>query len=298
MVAAVVQVVKPPSGQGPALPDGCDIARAGPRELETDLLLEGVFQQYGHDFRGYRREALYPRLRAYMDELGTPTISRLQERVLHDPVAGTAFSRAMCVRDAELFDRPASYQALRKYALPWLRSCPAPRIWLAECVCAADIVALAMLIAELKLETRVQIYATAAHEGLLGEARACALPANRFSIYERNYRISGGEATLSAYFNMRDGVAYFDRQLVANVTWSQHSLVTDASFNEFDLIVCRSTMEEFGGPLRQRVAKLFGDSLPLLGLLSVAPVVQPDASPFAMRFQTLAAGAGLYRRVQ
>jgi len=50
-------------------------------------LLEGVYRHYGLDFRGYALGSLKRRLARRMREEGTPTLSALQEKVLHDPAA-------------------------------------------------------------------------------------------------------------------------------------------------------------------------------------------------------------------
>src|SRR5687767_6159495 len=52
---------------------------------EIDLLLEGIYRQYGYDFREYARGSIRRRIwrRIYAEKVGT--VSGLQERVLHDP---------------------------------------------------------------------------------------------------------------------------------------------------------------------------------------------------------------------
>ena len=50
-------------------------------ELEIDLLLEGLFRQYGFDFRGYARSSLRRRVRAVVAAEGLGTVSALQARM-------------------------------------------------------------------------------------------------------------------------------------------------------------------------------------------------------------------------
>ncbi|MNU01677.1 hypothetical protein D3C72_2451500 [compost metagenome] len=45
--------------------------------------------------------------------------------------------------------------------------------------------------------------------------------------------------------------------------------MTDASFNEFNLIVCRRALPDFGPLLRQRVLQLFHASLAPFGVLAL-----------------------------
>ncbi|HEY8607591.1 MAG TPA: CheR family methyltransferase [Noviherbaspirillum sp.] len=266
-------------------------------DLEIDLLLEGIFRCYGHDFRGYRRDALKRRLQPLMREAGLSSVSALQERVLHDPGCSARVMRALTERPASLFDDAAYFRQLREAMGPWLRSCPSPRIWLAECVSAEDAFALAILLAEEGLHEKTQIFATAENETLLQEASAGRFAAGRLAEYGYNYRASGGKRELSDYVVRDGGGVVFGATLRHNITWAQYSLATDASFNEFQMIVCRRALPEFGSHLRRRTLQLFYDSMPLFGILGVDQREEMSTAPFVQRYKPIAEGCGLYRRI-
>jgi chemotaxis protein methyltransferase CheR len=266
-------------------------------DLEIDLLLEGVYRLFGQDFRGYRRESVRQRLHALMRGAGLNTVSALQERVMHDHAAGDALLRALSIQPAALFDDPMYFQTLRKAMVPWLRSCPSPKVWVAECVAPEEVCELAILLAEEGLYERTQIFATAANESLLEEARAGEFALDRWPEYAENYRKCGGKADLARYCREDHGKGVFSRELRANVTWAQYSLATDASFNEFQLIVCRNALSDFGVALHRRTLQLFYDSMPLFGILSVDSKEGLNAAPFVSRYKAIAEGQGLYRRV-
>jgi chemotaxis protein methyltransferase CheR len=266
-------------------------------DLEIELLLEGVYRLFGQDFRGYRRDSIRHRVHALMHGAGLKTVSALQERVMHDPAAGNVLLRALSIQPAVLFDDPVYFHALREAMVPWLRSCPSPRIWVAECVSAEEVCALAIMLAEEGLHDKTQIYATAANESLLEEARTGEFVLERWPQYAENYRKCGGSADFADYCRAGHGKAVFSTELRANVTWSQYNLATDASFNEFQLIVCRSALSDFGAALSRRTLQLFHDSMPLFGILSVDSNEGLNAAPFVSRYKAIAEGQGLYRRV-
>lgn len=266
-------------------------------DLETDLLLEGIYRRFGHDYRGYQREILKAKVRALMQRIGVGTVSGLQDRVMHDPATGDAMLQALSARPAAFFDDPAYFHALRDAMVPWLRSCPSPRIWIAECVSAEEVGALAILLAEEGLQDRTQIFATAENEALLQAASACSFALDQLPEYEENYRKSGGKANLADYCRQENGRAIFSPHLRSSITWAQYSLASDASFNEFQLIVCRRALSDFGIALRRRTLQLFYDSMPLFGILSVDRSDELEAAPFGSRYKSIADGHGLYRRV-
>jgi chemotaxis protein methyltransferase CheR len=266
-------------------------------ELEIDLLLEGIFQRFGYDFRGYQREPLKGKLYRLMQSDGLKTVSALQDRVMHDDAACDALLCALSPPPAALFDDPGHFLALRNALGPWFRSCPSPKVWIAECSSTEEAGTLAILLAEEQLYGKTRIFATLANETLLRGARRASFALERFGEYEENYRRSGGKKSLAEYCVEDNGRMFFRPEVLSNVTWAQYNLATDASFNEFELIVCRRTLGDFGPALRRRALQLFRESLPLFGMLSVDEKMAFDDAAFTGQFKTVCAENGLYRRI-
>jgi chemotaxis protein methyltransferase CheR len=238
-------------------------------EIETGLLLEALFQRFGIDFRGYERTALKARLHALMTEHGLATVSQLQDRALHDDTVRAGLLRILSVQAAFLFDDPQQVRQLRTVLAGCLRASALPRVWLAECAGAEEAWSLAILLADERLHARTEIFATMANEELLAEAEHASIPMERMAEYQENYLKSGGTANLADYFEMKGKRAVLRPDLRSRITWAQYNLVTDASFNEFQLILCRRALADFGPLLRQRTLRLFHDSLALFGVLGL-----------------------------
>jgi chemotaxis protein methyltransferase CheR len=244
-------------------------AHAVTEALEIDLLLEALFQRFGIDFRAYERATLREKLHAVMGELGLATVSQLQDRALHHPQSRAALLRILSVRPALLFDDPLQARQLRSVLAPALRASALPRVWLAECAGAEEAWSLAILLADEQLHARTEIFATVANEDMLAEVSEASIPMDRMEDYQQNYLKSGGTANLADFFEVRGKRAVLLPALRNRITWAQYSLVTDASFNEFHLIVCRRALGDFGPALRRRTLQLFHDSLALFGVLGL-----------------------------
>lgn len=264
-------------------------------ELEIALLLEGVFQRYGFDFRAYDRSGLTRRVLGLMGERALATVSLLQDRVLHDPAAAAALLRALSVRPALLFDDPEQVRQTRE-VLACLGASAQPKVWLAECAHAEEAWSLAILLAEQKMHHRTEIFATVANEELLAEALDASIPMERMAQYQENYLKSGGTANLADYFEVRGKRAVLLPALRSRITWAQYNLVTDASFNEFQLIVCRRALADFGPLLRQRALRLFHDSLALFGVLGIDRELAPGDT-LAASYRPVFAHQAWYKRV-
>lgn len=265
-------------------------------ELEIELLLEAVFQRYGFDFRAYDRQAIRRRLYGLMRERGLPTVSSLQDRVLHEPGASSALLRALSVQPASLFDDPEQASQLRIVLASCLRASAVPKIWLAECGGAEEAWSLAIMLAEEQLHMRTEIYATAANEQVLAEALNASIPLDRMEQCKENYRASGGTGDLDNYFEIERNGAVLAPHLRSRINWAQYNLVTDASFNEFQLIVCRRALPDFGPVLRRRVLRLFHDSLSRFGVLGIDRELD-EGDAFGANYQAVFPHQGWYKRV-
>ena len=245
-------------------------------ELELELLLEATFQLYGHDFRGYDRAVLRHKVDAVLAQLGTATLSALQDQVLHDAAAAGTLLRGLYVAPALMFDDPQEAALLRMSLGVCLHGAALPRVWLADCAGAQQAWTMAILLEQEQLGARTEIYATVASDEQLAEAQQASLPLDRLTELQENYARSGGSGRLLDYFEVEANRAVLLPQLRARITWAQYNLVTDSSFNEFQLILCRRAMADFGPLLRQRVLHLFHDSLAPFGMLVLDRLLEPD----------------------
>jgi chemotaxis protein methyltransferase CheR len=265
-------------------------------ELETELLLEALFQRFGYDFRAYDRPALRRKFAQALRAHEVNTLSGLQEKVLHGAEAASSVLRTLSVAPSALFDNLEHAARLRAVLAPALRGWPVPRVWIAECAGVGEAWTLAIVLAEEGVLGKLDIHATLANEELVAEMQEAELPLAELEAAQQRYRDSGGVASLLSYFEVRDGRARLQPQLRRRITWSQYSLVTDASFNEFQAILCCGALADFGPVLRQRVLRLFHDSLARFGVLCLErPLSVSDTHAGA--YQAIEGDRPWYKRV-
>ncbi len=270
-------------------------------ELETELLLEAIFQRFGHDFRAYDRAALRQKLGQAMRASGAATLSGLQEKALHDAGAASKLLRALSPPPAPLFDCVGHAARLRDVLAPSLRAWPVPRVWLAECAGVGEAWTLAIVLAEEGVLGKLDIHATLANEELVADMQDACLPLAALEEARGRHAESGGRGDLLSWFEIEIGAngercARLRADLRRRITWSQYSLVTDASFNEFQAILCCHTLADFGPLLRQRVLRLFHDSLARFGVLCLdQPMSVADA--YAGTYQAIEGDRPWYKRV-
>lgn len=264
-------------------------------DVEIDLLLDGIFRRYGEDFRAYEQRLLRQKTAGFMQARGLETISALQNLVLHDPSAASDLFQAFVMQHSALFDDPAEFNVLRGMIGSLLGTYVAPKIWIAECLCAEEVFSFAILLMEEGHYDRSLIFATCSNEAVLQEIREGTFPRERIAEYEKNYWQSGGRRSFSEYYEIRDGRAVFLESIHSRIIWAQYNLCTDSSFNEFQLISCRKSYAEFSKPVQRRMLGLFHDSLSRFGILNVAAGIELECAPQLLHFKELGQ-RGIYRR--
>jgi len=73
--------------------------------------------------------------------------------------------------------------------------------------------------------------------------------------------------------------------------------VTDRSFSEFNVILCRNVMIYFDRTLQSRVHELFHESLPMYGILALGSKESLRLSPFENCYEAIDAREKIYRKI-
>jgi chemotaxis protein methyltransferase CheR len=265
--------------------------------IEMDLLLEGIYRKYRLDFRNYARASLKRRLWHRAHEEGLRTLSALQEKVLREPDCMERLLLALSINVTSMFRDPSFYRAFREKVVPMLRTYPFLRIWHAGCSTGEEVYSIAILLQEEGLLDRTRIYATDVNVSVLKRAKDGVFPLAKMQEYTENYMAAGGKRAFSDYYVSAYEGARFQRSLMENTVFAQHNLVSDASFNEFNVIMCRNVMIYFAKPLQEQVHELFYKSLGMFGVLALGHKESIRFTRLEERYEVLDPLEKLYRRI-
>ncbi|MFT2010708.1 CheR family methyltransferase [Pontibacter sp. 13R65] len=265
-------------------------------EQEAEHLMEQVHQKYGYDFRGYSRASLYRRIKRFVGNTGIESMEVLQQTVMADSYFFEGFLQEITVNVTEMFRDPSFFLSLRKNVLPILSTYPFIKIWDAGCSTGEELFSLAILLKEEGLLDRTKIYATDVNQKVLRQAKEGIFPAGNIAAYTSGYYASGGQQEFSEYYVSNYGSLKFKSYLIKNVVFYPHNLATDASFNEFHLILCRNVLIYFTHQLQERVFKLFDESMVDLGYLALGKKETLALSVLNSRYQLTDKNNRIYRK--
>jgi chemotaxis protein methyltransferase CheR len=267
-------------------------------KLEIELLLEGVYRMYGYDFREYAYASLRRRLWKRIEAEGLPNVSALQERVLHDPAVMDKLLLDLSINVTAMFRDPHFWAAFRLQVVPLLRTYPFFRIWHAGCSTGEEVFSMAILLEEEGLYERARLYATDINEVVVHRARDGIFPLDRMQEYTENYLRAGGRRSFSEYYTAKYDGALFNPSLLRNVVFSQHNLVTDRSFAECNVVLCRNVLIYFDRRLQERVHGLFYESLGMFGVLGLGAKESLRFSKYEDCYEELSGKDRLFRKVR
>ncbi len=252
---------------------------------QVEILINDVLEQYGYDFTGYSRASLKRRLNRLYSLDKHVSFAEFRYKTLNDEVYFKHFVEGVTVNVTEMFRDPSFYKTLRTQILPNLATYPFIRIWLAGCSTGEEAYSIAIILKELNLLHKSLIYATDLNPTVLEKAATGMFPLAQMKSYSENYIESGGTKDFSSYYLANYSLAKFDMELKNKMIFSTHNLVSDRSFNEFQLILCRNVLIYFDRPLQFRVLQLFNQSLENLGYLALGSKESIDFSPLSPTYK-------------
>jgi len=267
-------------------------------DLEIDLLLEAIYRLSGFDFRQYNRSSISRRIDNRMRMNNIPTISRVLEKVIHEDRFLEQLLNDFSINVTEMFRNPSFFKAFRQEVVPYLRDYPEIRIWHAGCATGEEVYSMAILLQEEGLMDKAVIYATDMNEQVLEKAKRGVFPINKMQAYTKNYMLAGGIHAFSEYYKTDNQYAYFQPSLLKNIIFAQHNLVTDQSFNEFHVIMCRNVLIYFSSELQNQVHYLFSESLSNNGFLCLGDKETIRFEDIIPKYKEIVGNEKIYQKIK
>ncbi|HLZ88619.1 MAG TPA: protein-glutamate O-methyltransferase CheR [Puia sp.] len=252
---------------------------------ELQLLLNDIYTRYGYDFTEYSKASLQRRVQRLFALDKFPSFAEFRYRLQHDSQYFRRFVEEITVNVTEMLRDPSFYRTLRMTILPVLATYPFIRIWHAGCSTGEEVYSMAILLKEEGLLHKSLLYGTDINPLVIEKARKGIFPVSQMQKYSENYIQSGGLRDFSSYYTANYHLAKFDSSLTGKMIFSTHNLVSDFSFNAFQLILCRNVLIYFERELQTKVFGLFDYSLENFGYLALGSKESLRFSPMADRYR-------------
>jgi len=266
-------------------------------EKEKDLLLYQIKKRYGYDFTNYAEASIKRRIIRFCEIHHFKQYFDLKHDLMNDSGLFADFVLQITVNVTEMFRDASFFHSTKENVFPNLATYTHCKIWHAGCSTGEEVYSMAIMLKESKL-LKTMVYATDINPEVLNQAREATYSMKQMKEYTTNYIKAGGSASFSDYYTAHYNMAILNSTLKKNIVFSQHNLVSDGSFNEFNLIVCRNVLIYFNKELQEHVLNLFYESLAPLGYLALGSKESLLFSSLNTKFEVVDKNEKIYRKIE
>jgi chemotaxis protein methyltransferase CheR len=263
----------------------------------VEILLNDLLEQYGYDFTDYAKASLKRRINRLYTLDNFPSFAEFRHKLRGSPEYLKRFVEEITVNVTEMFRDVWFYRTLREEVLQVLGTYPLIRIWHAGCSTGEEVYSMAIMLKEANLLHKSLLYATDINPDVIEKAKSGIFPISQMKQYSENYIEAGGKEEFSKYYTAHYDLAKFDESFRKRMIFSTHNLVSDTSFNEFQLILCRNVLIYFDKELQGKVFSLFDESLETLGFLALGAKETLRFSSIAPKYKQIRDRERIYRKV-
>ncbi len=222
-------------------------------------LMKFIHDKYHYDLHDYSEELLKRTTKRFMIMNGISTFNNLLLN-LDDVELFMGYFNDFAISVTSLFRNEKTWKYVVDEVFPYLETFPQIRIWSAGCSTGEEPFSLAILLQEHGLLDKSIIYATDYNMANLTVAKNNAIPLSKLKDSVERYNICG-ERDLLDYFSINEEIATLRKDIFSKVQFFNHNLLTDSSFNEFHMVICKNVLIYFDKNAQVKVVELFNSSL-------------------------------------
>ncbi len=260
-------------------------------------LLEMIYLRYSYDFRLYQRDMVARRLEVFMLKHEIKSDKEAVGAILFNRSIFKSFFLELSINVTEFFRNPDSFKDIVKFIKRVHKKSRNIKIWSAGSSSGKEAYSLAIILSHLGILDRSLIYATDFNSVIIQEAKSAIYSNTSYEVALKNFELIGLNDSLQNYIIKNDNFMMIDKKIMRRVLFLEHNLTTDASFNEFDIIICKNVIIYFNSDLQRRVFKLIYDSLKFGGHLILGESEGVEMS-FVDRFELVSDDKSkIYRKV-
>lgn len=234
---------------------------------EVQSFLNELSIVYGYDYTEYQIDSIMRRINVTMIKEGIRNFNLFKDMVLSNEKIFNNLFLDFSINTTEFFRDSDVFALIKTKILPYLNSYNHIKIWCAGCSIGKEVYSLAIMLEEAGMLGKTQIYATDINPYVIEEAKNGMYSTTTLDKDISNYRNALGEKSFIQYFDINKMYIKVKPKLMKNILFFHHSLLSNGTLNEFNLILCRNVFIYFNDSLQEKILKNFYNSLDNNGFL-------------------------------
>ncbi len=223
---------------------------------EINSFTDVLFKKYGLDFTCYEPKSLERRIKRVLHVLKCPSVMDLWLMILKDNSLLQNFMDELSVGLTGMFRDPHMWSTLRSLLFDYDQS--EITIWNAGCSTGEEVYTLSIVLQEMNLTEKVKIIASDMNKTALETARNGVYHKIKMADYDKKYLEYNKFGNFQKYYSTHDSSHYkMNSDLIKNVNFKYHNLITDAFIGQFDFVFCRNVMIYFDAISKNEILKKY-----------------------------------------
>ena len=224
------------------------------------MFLKQIHTQYGYDFTKYDNGNVKRRIEASMIKENIKSLPLFIKEVLTKRELFEELLLSISINVTEFFRRPQLYIALKNLLKKEFTNSSNIKLWVAGSSTGQEAYSISMLLQDINMNKKSLIYATDFNSVIIDEAHNGLYPSEKLVGCKVNSDLVL-ESDFYSYFDKNKAYSSINETTRKKVLFFTHNLVSDSSFNHFDIISCKNVLIYFTPVLQEIVLQLFYDSL-------------------------------------
>jgi chemotaxis protein methyltransferase CheR len=234
--------------------------------VETRNVIKAIFDTYGYDFRDYALTSFKRRLEDAITKNGLKDAEGLIYRLQSNKDFFELFLKDITPETTEMFRDPSLWRVLREEIVPELaKSNSKVKIWVAAFDSGEELFSLCILLKEMNLLDRFQIFASAFSDDITKKISSGRIDAKQLEVNEANYERSNGKAKYSDYYTLlpANGSITIDPSLIQGVTFIKQNTLYNSAPSAMKLVLFRNQIIYFNQILQDKILnEIHGSIIP------------------------------------
>ncbi len=229
-----------------------------------------LFDVSGYDLSNYSEKSLSRRIQKILED-NKLNFTGLLFKITNDTELAEKILKDITVNTTELFRDPQNWHCLKYKILPALKEKDSINIWHSGCSTGQEVYSMMMLLSELDLIDRSNIYASDINVDVLEQAKKgiykYRFNLNYFDNFDKVLKINPfnfediKNVPYDKYFKIdkNKDIIIMNKELRDKPKWLKIDLVKEENlfYKKFDIIFCRNVLIYFNSTLQTSIIKFF-----------------------------------------
>lgn len=263
-------------------------------ELEEIVMM--IKMRFDFDFSLYSKASLKRRFERILN-LQKWEVFDLKNHIINDNLFLDYLVKEITVNVTEMFRDTNLYKSVITNVIPYLSSFQQIKVWHPGVSSGEELYSFSILFKEFDLYDRSFFYGTDINQEVLEEAKKGIYSLKKMKSYSENFYKVNLKGPFAKYYTVMYDNAIITEEFKKRSLFSEHNLVSDGVFNEFQLVSCRNVLIYFQQELQDRVLNLLIDSLCPLGFLILGSKESIRSAAIRARLKVIDIHENIYQKI-